>query len=69
MPVLRFGTRIANRFDDQIILLRKNRAEIEFETVVRDVTDHGRGRVAQTGGEIERRAILWSDVNRDGRQA
>ena len=69
MPVLRFGTRIANRINDQIILLRKNRAEIEFEAVGRDVTDHGRGRVAQTSGEIERRAILRGDDNRDGRQA
>lgn len=43
MPVLRFvGTRIADRLDHEIILLRENCAEIKFEAVVGDVTDERR---------------------------
>ena len=43
MPRLRFvGTRITDRFDHEIILLRENCAEIKFEAVVGDVTDERR---------------------------
>ncbi len=38
----RFRTRIADRLDHKIVLLRENCAEIEFEAVVGDVTDERR---------------------------
>src|SRR6266404_3428132 len=45
------GASCADCIDHRVILVRKNRAQIEFETLIRDVTDDGRKLVAKSRTE------------------
>ena len=61
------GAGRANCIDDRIILVGKNRAQIELETFIPEVANDGWNRPAKPAREILHRAIRWENVDRDRR--
>src|SRR6266850_431195 len=56
----------ANGVDDRVVLMRKDRAQIEFERFVPDITDDWRSECAQSTREFVYRAILRQDIDGHG---
>jgi hypothetical protein len=63
--VVAFRARGANGVDDEIVLVRKDRAQVEPESSVADVTNDGRNETAKGVREILDRAVLWQKIERD----
>src|SRR5678815_5302055 len=53
-----FGARTANCLNQQVVLVWKNCAQIDFEAVICNMTDQRWSRVTQTHRQIEWRTIL-----------
>jgi len=47
----------------EVVLMRENRAQIEFETFISDIADGWRTPIAQPRGEIDQGTILGSNVD------
>src|ERR1700737_5292076 len=56
----------ANGVDDRVVLTRKDRAQIEFERFVPDITDDWRSECAQSTRKFVYRAIFRRDIDGDG---
>ena len=63
--VVGLRARSANGVDDEIVLMGENRAQIEFEPSVPDVTNDGRNGTAKCAGKILDRAVLWQKIQCD----
>src|ERR1700704_5778277 len=56
----------ANGVDDRVVLMRKDRAQIEFERFVPDITDDWRSECAQSTRKFVYRAVFRGDIDGHG---
>src|SRR2546425_4396315 len=64
--VVALRARGANGVDDEIVLVREDGAQIEFETTVADVTNDGRSGTAKSARKILEREVFGQKVDCDG---
>ena len=60
-----YCARGANGVDDEIVLMGKDRAQIEFEATVADIANDGRNRMTKRARKILHGAVLGQKIECD----